>query len=316
MGLGKSTEQVMPSPRAIAGLHPKGQISFLDTVRQPIADRKPLRDHRFKSGQIHVEVVVHPKVLTPKVLAPKVLAPKVLTSIVSLSLLFGGVATLVAPPAPAQTKAVKSVWSAVDVNDGGCSILMPGIVDRRVKAPEVMGQATEQTLLLASQERHDAFYMVAWSDLSVSPNLDEAGQAKVLDIAKDSFLKSFNGELSDDTDLRLDGHPGKQFTMQSRIRGKQFVVRSRSFLVGSRLYHVLAAVPQQVDQSLVGSTRGFLKSFKLDPSFTAPQNIAQVTPSARVDVAPPKTQQATDAAMISAEKAEPLVKDPAAQRLF
>ena len=251
-----------------------------------------------------------------KVLSPKALSLRIAAPVVSLSLLFGGVATLVAPPAPAQTKAVKSVWGSVDVNDGGFSILMPGIVDRRVNSPELMGKSTEQTLLLASQERHDAFYMVAWSDLSVSPNLDAAGQAKVLDIAKDSFLKSFKGQLSDNTDLRLNGNPGKQFTMTSNVRGKQFVVRSRSFLVGSRLYHVLAAVPQHVDKSLVGSTQGFLKSFKLDASFTAPQNIAQATAPAKVDIAPLNTQRQTAESLLSAEKAAPLVKDPAAKRLF
>ncbi len=242
--------------------------------------------------------------------------PKVLAPLISLSLLFGGVATLVAPPAPAQTKAVKSVWSAVDVNDGGFSILMPGIVDRRVNAPELMGKATEQTLLMASQERHDAFYMVAWSDLSVSPNLDTAGQAKVLDLAKESFLRSFKGQLSENTDLRLGGNPGKQFTMTSNLRGRQFVVRSRSYLVGSRIYHVLAAVPQNVDKNLVGSTRGFLKSFKLDANFTAPQNIAQAPASIQVDVAEPTAAQESAASVIPPEKAAPLVRDPAAKRLF
>jgi len=246
----------------------------------------------------------------------KVLAPKVLTSVVSLSVLFGGAATFIAPPAPAQTKAVKSVWNSVDVNDGGFSILMPGIIDRRVNSPEVMGKATEQTLLMASQDRHDAFYMVAWSDLSVSPNLDATGQTKVLDLARKSFLSSFKGQLSESTDLRLNGNPGKQFTMTSTVRGKQFVVRSRSYLVGSRLYHVLAAVPQQVDQSLVGSTQGFLKSFKLDGSFTAPQNLAQAADPAKA-AAPAAARELQSAeALLPAEKAEPLVRDPAARRLF
>lgn len=263
-----------------------------------------------------------------------VLAPKLLTPALALCLLLGGVASQVVAPVPAaqaNTKAKQSVWNAVDVTDGGFTVLLPGIVDRQVNAPQIMGQSVEQTLLVATQEQHDAFYLVAWSDLSVGDRLDEAGQTQVLDLARDSFLRSFKGRLTNETKLRLGGNPGKQFTMISTMGSQTFVVRSRSFLVGSRLYHVLAAVPQRLDANLVGSTNGFLKSFQLQPGFTPANNVAQhdraaaAEPDSREAITLPLQGAEAQAADLEAKaeadaadalKRRPLVTDPAARRLF
>ncbi len=158
-----------------------------------------------------------------------------------------------------------SVWNAFEVNDGGFSILMPGTVDRQVNILQVEGKPVEQTLLLATQTQHDAFYMVAWSDISVDRNLTEASRAQILEHTKQSFLQSFKGKLTAESSIQLAGSTGKQFTMTSQVRGNAFTVTSRSYLIGSRLYHILAAVPQRIEPYLTGSTQGFLKSFQLRP---------------------------------------------------
>ncbi|NJN30388.1 MAG: hypothetical protein HC824_08110 [Synechococcales cyanobacterium RM1_1_8] len=258
--------------------------------------------------------------------------PALAAPLIVLSLFLGSSIPLVTPgPAAAKTQAGQSVWSAHQVDDGGFNILLPGTVDRRVNSPKILGNTTEQTLLLASQAQHNAFYMVAWSDLSVNSNLSETDQNKVLELARESFLRSFKGQLSEDIQLRLSGNPGKQFAMVSRLQGQPFIIRSRSFLVGSRLYHILAAVPQNLDRSLVGSTEGFLRSFQLQPSFLASvnrlaQGDAALAPAwqlqpgngAALPAAADPAAATPNLEAIPADPARlaPLVEDPAARRLF
>lgn len=163
------------------------------------------------------------------------------------------------------TPQTASIWNAVDVADGGFQILLPGEIDRKVNVLQVDGKPVEQTLLLATQTQHDAFYMVAWSDLSVQDPLSEAERAKILDSTKASFLRSFRGNLTEQIRLKLAGNSGMQYSMTSRVRGNPFTITSRSYVVGNRLYQVLAAIPQRVEPYLIGSTNGFLRSFQLRP---------------------------------------------------
>lgn len=174
------------------------------------------------------------------------------------------------PPLAAAAQPSPSVWSDVEVNDGGFRILMPGEVDRKVNLVQVNGLPIQQTLLLATQPQHDALYMVAWSDLSADAPLDEAGRRQVLEQTKQSFLKSFRGQLTEEINMELLGNAGKQYVMSSSVRGNPFTITSRAYLVGRRLFHILAAVPKRVEPSLQGSTKGFLQSFRLQPILANP----------------------------------------------
>lgn len=223
-----------------------------------------------------------PKKSVPaSVSSTRVLAPLILSPLVSLGLTLGSAiaasaqgvelnvqpfqSTTTKPIAASTTHPRKSVWGAIDVADGGFKILMPGEVDRKVHTLQVNGKAVEQTLLLATQAKHDSFYMVAWSDLSIGNTLNNAEQAKVLESTKTSFLRSFKGQLTQQIKFKLAGNNGMQYIMNSHVRGKPVTITSRSYLVGSRLYHVLAAIPKRVEPNLKGSTQGFLKSFQLRP---------------------------------------------------
>ncbi len=244
--------------------------------------------------------------------ATPALAPLLLSPLVSLGLTLGSAIavsaqgielnvqpfqtrTTTSPVAAGTTQARKSVWGAVDVADGGFKILMPGEVDRKVHTLEVNGKAVEQTLLLATQAKHDSFYMVAWSDLSVGNALNEAEQTKVLESTKTSFLRSFKGQLTQQIKFKLAGNNGMQYIMNSHVRGNPVTITSRSYLVGSRLYHVLAAIPKRVEPNLKGSTQGFLKSFQLRP---IERDIAQLK-------VPNPAQETIQAASIQGTKALP-----------
>jgi hypothetical protein len=185
-----------------------------------------------------------------------------------------------AKPALAQkiaantTNAAPSVWNLVDVADGGFKVFLPGEIDRKVNLLQVDGKSVEQTLLLATQKKHDAFYMVAWSDLSVQESLSEADRIKILDSTKASFLRSFRGSLTEQIRFKLGGNSGMQYRMNSRVRGNPFTITSRSYVVGNRLYHVLAAIPKRVEPYLTGSTVGFLRSFQLRPIEPGPVQVS------------------------------------------
>jgi hypothetical protein len=63
---------------------------------------------------------------------------------------------------------------------------------------------------------------------------------RLLDATRNGSLKKVGGELSSERDIRLDGHPGREFEYRWTIEDEPpHRARARIFLVGRRMYKLL-----------------------------------------------------------------------------
>lgn len=105
-------------------------------------------------------------------------------------------------------------------------------------------------------------YLVSYQE---NPNLQGAGLKELqaaLRIGRDGLLKAFRGELIESKDVKLDEkHPGLMFRVTiPQARGE---ARGRFYLVGARLYQILAIGTPDFASS--EQTKRILESFKLLP---------------------------------------------------
>jgi hypothetical protein len=97
--------------------------------------------------------------------------------------------------------------------------------------------------------------------LTALPNneLESVGATVVLDGARDGAVANVQGVLLSELIIDLDGHPGRELTI-SAASGKA-EIRQRLYLVGNRLYQLLAVTPN--GESISPRVSRFFDSFKL-----------------------------------------------------
>lgn len=85
----------------------------------------------------------------------------------------------------------------------------------------------------------------------------------VLDAARDGGVNNIHGELVQETSIKIDGHPGREFTVRGKAGDTTVVLRVRIYLVGSRLYQLQAVA----EEGLMNKKEAdkFFASFKLEP---------------------------------------------------
>lgn len=180
----------------------------------------------------------------------------------ALTLTLGGAVSLRLPPsAIAQTG---SVWRSLQTQEGHFSILMPGESDRTTQPVRILGQSATKISLSATQWQHDARYQVSWIDLPDS--LRKRGDRQRTLLFEDTLTQlaqELDGQLLQETDLTLAGHPGKQYRLSHWVEGEAYLVTSRAFWVGPRFFQISVALPERFAPGLEGSTQGFLKSFRM-----------------------------------------------------
>lgn len=168
---------------------------------------------------------------------------------------------VVAVPAP-TLEVAQSVWQRFTSTEGRFSILFPGEPERS-QQPLNVGTTDESILYLFRVERpkEGIIYFVAYLDLPLSNPAEISPDVKAiaLDSGQSGFLKGAGATLVSASKTSLAGHPGKDFKFQQAGR---FVGRARFFLVGARLYQIVAVVDAKRERSLDKSIDGFIKSFQ------------------------------------------------------
>lgn len=141
-----------------------------------------------------------------------------------------------------------SGWQKVEKPGSGFSIMMPGTPREFTKVETTEGNG-RTTLHVSCFENSSETYCVAYNDypfaLDVKASLKGVRDHKV-----------GKGTLLSDTDITLNGHPGKVFSamIDGQLTGVEI------FISGSRLYQVIYTSSSK----LTGLTHGgpFLKSFQ------------------------------------------------------
>jgi hypothetical protein len=85
-----------------------------------------------------------------------------------------------------------------------------------------------------------------------------------LDRTREGGLRAVNGHLVRQSDVSLQGHPGRVIVVDSPNGGPQgSVITNKVYLVGRRLYSMQVAIPKDRHEPLEEAAQKFLDSFKL-----------------------------------------------------
>jgi hypothetical protein len=154
-------------------------------------------------------------------------------------------------PTPEPARLFKS-------EEGGFSIVAPYALQETSQSVNTEAGTIEVHMFIAEQGQEA--WLVGYSDYP-----EEIVQASdpeaILAGARDGAVANVNGQLVSDTEISLDGYPGREFSASVTQNGQDFVLRQRVFLVGNRLYQMVVIVPKGTESST--EVEDFLHSFQL-----------------------------------------------------
>jgi len=141
-------------------------------------------------------------------------------------------------------------WVQFSTDDHSCKVLLPVEPKKQTKTKDTESGAIVSNIWISKPDF--GLYLLGITDYPI-----DVDTQRELELDRDNFLKAVNARLIDDSDITLSGHPGKEFTGASDT----YTYKSRVYLVGRRVYQIVAAEPS----AAIDSTRvkKFLESFEL-----------------------------------------------------
>ncbi len=144
---------------------------------------------------------------------------------------------------------------------GGFSVVVPATLTE--KSQELSSDFNKMTVVTYAGGSDSNRFMVNYMDLTQDV-VDAAGAKTILEGSRDQLVGSAGITVLSEAEISLDGNPGQEVVFQTSIaENPQLLVRARIYLVGTRLYQVIAAVPKAYGENEI--TANFLDSFKLLP---------------------------------------------------
>jgi hypothetical protein len=164
----------------------------------------------------------------------------------------------------ATTGLAQSTWKTYTDRTGGYSISMPGQPQDLPGSQYALPSGDTlvyqgKGFLMENQQGIKVMYGVAYTDLPVAFRKDSkaAQQALAAITCENSSFRDARQLVSQQT-FRLNGFPGREIKCQGE---EVAVAKIRAFLVGERLYMLLAATNHE--PGAAKSIDGFIKSFKI-----------------------------------------------------
>ncbi|HEX5709318.1 MAG TPA: hypothetical protein VFX96_18600 [Pyrinomonadaceae bacterium] len=139
-------------------------------------------------------------------------------------------------PRPSAAVAVEqnaAAWKKLAPAGSGFTALMPGTASEQT-APVKSARGDLQNHLF-TLETPLAAYIVSYVEFP-EPVTDPETIKRMLDGGRDSGLSSASATLRSEREIKIDGHPGREWVMG--VQGK-FVAHARAYWVKQRLYQAL-----------------------------------------------------------------------------
>lgn len=140
--------------------------------------------------------------------------------------------------------------------EGGFSVLMPGTPEEQTEQVDTLNELIDMHNFAAS--KGDVGYIVTYGDFPFSVTRVNTPE-KLLKDLQNSVMGFGKGVQLEEKDITLGGYPGKELKVES-ADGK-YIIYHRMYMVGERLYQVLASAPKGQESSK--DIPEFLDSFKL-----------------------------------------------------
>ncbi len=149
-------------------------------------------------------------------------------------------------------------WKEFAPEGEHCHILMPGVPKPAAAAAHASSLRAGHKYAVVSEADDVGFCLCA---LETAPEgITPAAFGDAYQVERDYLLRSVKGERTAESDLMLDGHPGKEFLV--RLTGGRGLI-VRVYLGRERVYFLLAGGPRV--QSDAGDAAKFFDSFHIDP---------------------------------------------------
>ncbi|WP_375754825.1 hypothetical protein [Corallococcus exercitus] len=151
----------------------------------------------------------------------------------------------------------------------GFTIGMP--TEPQVERKQVpLGANTVNTAAFSSRTEDGTIYSISTADYPEKLVASRPPEA-LLNEGKDGLVKQVQGTIKEESDVTLDGYPGKAYTVSSPVVGE---LKARNFLVGPRLYTLLVIYNPNHPNTTADT---FLTSLKL---VNPPPALTTATPDA------------------------------------
>ncbi len=152
---------------------------------------------------------------------------------------------------------VSSSWKTFASAPGGFSVRLPGTPMEDAPKEAAPSASTNHSYTLSIK---DTVYILTYTDVAKETVAKSTPKA-LLNAARDGGIKNVNGKLIAETEVKVNGYPGRDVTASVSIDKNPGSMRFRIVLADARLYMALfvgpgrSATGAQIDE--------FLKSFKI-----------------------------------------------------
>jgi hypothetical protein len=151
----------------------------------------------------------------------------------------------------------QTVWTEYTSLEGGFLVSFPGAPTELARTLSTEGAGDIEAHICIVKHEHSA-YGIMYADYPES-YIEQLETEHLFDIGLEGAVAGSNATLLSESTISLDGHPGRE--VKAKLSEGGLVVRTRMYLVGNRLYQVIATVPE--DQVLSSNVDVFLNSFAL-----------------------------------------------------
>jgi hypothetical protein len=153
-------------------------------------------------------------------------------------------------------------WKLFSSSEGGFSVVLPAELKQRTQSLATIRGPAQMHLFEAETF---AGYQVMYMSFRESLEEDAELVKQMLDDGRDGGVRNVNGQLLEETEIKLDGHAGR--ALKVRLTNGD-IIRSRLYVAGHRLYVVSILTPDKDSSEPIVRfheevANKFLDSFKL-----------------------------------------------------
>lgn len=136
------------------------------------------------------------------------------------------------------TTATAADWQEMTSKEGRFKVSLPGKATNLKRTLNTPVGKIDLHMFLTTLQGGKVAYAVMYNDYPAVVT-QQSTPAKILERAMQGAVKSKNGKITKQTDIKIDGFPGKAVTFVGMTRGQKLTGNIRVYLVNSRLYQLM-----------------------------------------------------------------------------
>ena len=151
-------------------------------------------------------------------------------------------------------------WEKFVSPDGAFAIMFP---QKPVESQYSMDSPAGKLVIHSYKYIGTASYFLSYTDYPAPIDRPENKKTEALDHTREGGLRAVNGRLLSQSDISINGHPGRLIVVDSPNGGPDgSLIRNKVYLVGNRLYSMQVAIPKGAQVTDTAAEK-FLDSFEL-----------------------------------------------------